>query len=59
MRILSLLLGIAWIGFGIYILIRPESEGPTRVFAAISLIGAGLFCVSYAFSQHEAPDEPE
>ncbi len=50
MRILGLLMGIAWIVFGVFILFRYGIEGATRAFVAVSMIGAGLYFVNYAFT---------
>ncbi len=38
MRILGLLMGIAWIVFGAFILLRHDVEGSGRVFGAIAII---------------------
>jgi hypothetical protein len=50
MRILGLVMGIAWIVFGLFIVARRELEGTARVFGAIAIIGAGLYFVNYAFT---------
>jgi flagellar motor component MotA len=50
MRILGFLMGVAWIAFGVFIMARREIEGTARVFAAIAIIGAGLYFISYAFT---------
>lgn len=50
MRILGLVMGVAWIVFGLFIVTRREIEGTARVFAAIAIIGAGLYFINYAFT---------
>ena len=50
MRVLGFLMGIAWIVFGVFILLRHEVEGSTRVLGAIAIIGAGLYFINYAFT---------
>lgn len=50
MRILGLLMGVAWIVFGVFILFRHGIEGTARAFAAVSMIGAGLYFINYAFT---------
>lgn len=50
MRILGLLMGVAWIIFGVFLLIRYGVLDGARAFAAVSMIGAGLYFVNYAFT---------
>lgn len=50
MRVLGLLMGIAWIVFGVFLLFRYGVENGARAFAAVSMIGAGFYFINYAFT---------
>ena len=50
MRILGMLMGVAWIVFGAFLLFRYGFEDGARAFAAVSMIGAGLYFVNYGFT---------
>ena len=50
MRILGFLMGVAWIVFGVFLLFRYGVENGTRAFASVSIVGAGLYFVNYAFT---------
>jgi hypothetical protein len=50
MRVLGMLMGVAWIVFGMFLLFRYGFEDKARAFAAVSMIGAGLYFVNYAFT---------
>ncbi len=47
MRILGLLMGFAWIAFGIFILVTYGVELTSRFFGALSIIGTGIVFVWY------------
>lgn len=50
MRVLGLLMGVALIVFGVFLLFRYGVENGARAFAAVSMIGAGMYFVNYAFT---------
>lgn len=45
-----MLMGIAWIVFGVFLLFRYGVENGARAFAAVSMIGAGFYFINYAFT---------
>ncbi len=55
MKILSFLMGVAWIIFGIFILLTYGVELSSRFFGALSIIGTGIIFVWYGVIKKSSP----
>ena len=50
LKVLGALLGVVWIFFGAYLLVKSSSGETMQIIYGVTFIGTGIYFLSYAFT---------